>query len=297
MLFEVRMSPQLHSWVYGYFPHSFAQQVRAGGFRPVVFLGHGLEVALFASMGVIGALVAARLKWRLLHVPAGAVAGYLGVVLLLCKTLGAFLYAVVAAPVVMFTRPRTWVKVAYALLLLVCAYPMLRSTGLVPLQHIANAASSVSEDRSESFQTRVKNEDQLLAKAMEKPLFGWGTWGRNLVYDKSSGKDISVTDGEWIIQFGTFGWLGYLSLFGLLTVAAFRAYRAVGDEVTPEAITIGGLSLLLAVNTVDLLPNSNLTPLTLLVAGSIANAAAVRIKRAKPKRRTAADQSSVAMAQ
>ena len=37
MLFEVRMSPQLHTWVYGYFPHEFAQQMRFGGFRPVVF--------------------------------------------------------------------------------------------------------------------------------------------------------------------------------------------------------------------------------------------------------------------
>src|SRR5262249_41170244 len=26
MLFEIRMSPQLHTWVYGYFPHQFSQQ-------------------------------------------------------------------------------------------------------------------------------------------------------------------------------------------------------------------------------------------------------------------------------
>lgn len=47
MLFEVRMSPQLHTWLYGYFPHSFLQQYRMGGFRPVVFMGHGLLVAFF----------------------------------------------------------------------------------------------------------------------------------------------------------------------------------------------------------------------------------------------------------
>src|SRR5262249_17769116 len=53
MLFEVRMSPQLHTWIYGYFPHSFAQQIREGGFRPVVFLGHGLLVAFFALTTVV----------------------------------------------------------------------------------------------------------------------------------------------------------------------------------------------------------------------------------------------------
>ena len=36
MLVEIRISPQLHRLVYGYFPHSFAQQIRDGGYRPVV---------------------------------------------------------------------------------------------------------------------------------------------------------------------------------------------------------------------------------------------------------------------
>ena len=60
MLFEVRMSPQLHTWIYGYFPHSFGQQMRDGGFRPVVFIGHGLGVAFF----VMTTVVAAAAFWR-----------------------------------------------------------------------------------------------------------------------------------------------------------------------------------------------------------------------------------------
>lgn len=55
MLIEIRLSPQLHTWVYGFFPHSFGQQIRDGGFRPVVFLGHGLLVAIFTALAVIGA--------------------------------------------------------------------------------------------------------------------------------------------------------------------------------------------------------------------------------------------------
>ena len=50
MLFEVRMSPQLHNWMfYGSSPAAFGRP-RAGGFRPVVFLTQGLELALFAAM-------------------------------------------------------------------------------------------------------------------------------------------------------------------------------------------------------------------------------------------------------
>jgi hypothetical protein len=174
---------------------------------------------------------------------------------------------------------------------------MLRGAGVIPVERIASLANSVSTDRSASFETRVTNEKLLLAKASQKPWFGWGTWGRNRVYDQWTGKDVTITDGEWIIQFGTFGWLGYLSLFGLLTLAAFRALSAVGDQVTSASMVVGGLTLLLGVNAIDLLPNSNLTPLTWLVAGSITSAAAVRIKRTKPHRRTDAERSSVAMAQ
>ncbi len=62
MLFEVRMSPQLHTWLYGYFPHSFVQQMREGGFRPVVFIGHGLLVAFFAMTAVVAAAAFTRIQ-------------------------------------------------------------------------------------------------------------------------------------------------------------------------------------------------------------------------------------------
>jgi hypothetical protein len=287
MLFEVRMSPQLHRWVYGYFPHQFSQMVRGGGFRPLVFMEHGLQVALFTSMALLAAVVAMRGKWQILRLPASAVAGYLGIVLVLCKSLGALIYGVVLAPIVMFTRPRFWTRIACAVLLVLCAYPALRGYNLIPVHHAAEAANSISGNRAKSLQQRIDNEDLLLAKANQKALFGWGTWGRNRVYDQWTGKDISVTDGAWIIEFGTFGWLGYLSLFGLLTLGAFRAARAVGDQTGTASIAIGGLSLLLAANAIDLIPNSNLSPLTFLIAGSIARSVRVRKARTVPLRRRA----------
>ena len=281
MLFEVRMSPQLHRWVYGFFPNDFAQQYRNGGFRPVVFLSHGLEVAIFAAVAVVGALIIMRGKWQIARKPASWAAAYLAVVLVLCKTLGATIYAIIAAPIVIFTAPRTWVRVALAILLIICAYPMLRTFNIIPVHHVTQWAKSVSADRSSSFQMRVNNEDILLAKASEKPVFGWGTWGRNRVYQ--GGQDISVTDGAWIIQFGTYGWLGYLCYFGLFAAAIFRARGAVEGPVDRNSIAVAGLSLLIAINLVDLIPNSSLLPFTYLAAGSVASAVRVRERgNAKP---------------
>ena len=276
MLFEVRMSPQLHRWVYGYFPHSFAQQIRDGGFRPVVFMSHGLEVALFTTLGLLAAVMLLRKRDRILRVPAGLVAAYFSGVLVLCKSLGATIYAIVLAPVILLTRPRFWARIALIASLVVCIYPLLRSNGLAPTQLITNAAGAFSADRQASFDTRLNNEEALLAKANQKPLFGGGGGGRNRIFDKWTGQDISVTDGGWIIQYGCYGWAGYLALFGLLTVALWQALRATGSEATAANVTRGGLALLVGMYVIDSIPNSTQLAIIFPMAGAIASSAVVR---------------------
>lgn len=288
MLFELRFSPQLQRLVYGAAPSAFAHEVRAGGYRPVVFLTTGLEVALFTAIAFIAAIVAVRARLRPFRMPAGFVATYLGGLLLLCKTLGAIVYGAAAAPLVLFTKPRTWVRISFVVVLIICAYPMLRTYDLIPVRRAVAAASTISSDRSGSLQFRVENEDKLLAKANEKPFFGWGTWGRNRVYDQESGTDLSITDGAWILRFGMFGWLGYLSLFGLFATALYSALSGVRGPDSSSTILLGGLALLLAINLTDLIPNANLVPMTFVMAGSIAGRARVsakahsRSKRGRP---------------
>jgi hypothetical protein len=283
MLFEIRMSPQLHRWVYGFHPFSFEQQVRGGDFRPVVFLGHGLATALFTSLAVIAAIAVARAKWRIFRQPAALVAGYLTALLLLCRTWGATIYLIVIGPVVWFTKPRTWVRVSVVIALLVCAYPLLRAYDIVPVHRVLEAANSINPDRAASFKTRVVNEDILLAKANQKPFFGWGAWGRNRVYQQGTGKDISITDGGWIMQYGAWGWLGYLSYFGLFAAALFRSRIGVRGPVTENSIAVGSLSLLVAVNLIDMVPNSALVPFTYLAAGSLAGAVRARSAKKAPR--------------
>lgn len=280
MLFEMRMSPQLHRWTYGYFPHeSFAQQIRGSGFRPVVFLNHGLAVAMFVVLALLAALVLMRMRQRILGQSPALVSAYLGGLLILCKSLGPALYAILFAPIVMFLRPRWWIVIACAVSLMVCAYPLLREKNLSPLDTVSRVASAVSTDRWYSFQMRVKNENALLAKADEKPILGWGGWGRYRIYDEWTGQDISVTDGGWIIYYGSFGWFGYLSLFGLLAIASFRALRQTDKQVTEANVTRAGLSLMLAAFMLDLIPNSHNMSLILLMAGSIASTAKARVPR------------------
>src|SRR5437764_1120755 len=81
--------------------------------------------------------------------------------------------------------------------------------------------------------------------------FGWGGWGRSRIFDQWTGKDISVTDGGWIIYFGVYGWFGYLCFFGLLAAALFQAHRVMDKQVTPANILRGGVALLLTVYVIN----------------------------------------------
>jgi O-antigen ligase len=270
ILFEVRMSPQLNIWIYGYFPLSWIQVLRDGGFRPVVFLGHGLIVALFVATTVVAAGAFWRTGTWLLRLPTAGIAAYFAVLLVLCKSLGALIYGTVLLPLVRFTRPLIQMRVALLLVSITLAYPMLRSADLVPTQFILNTARMISTDRASSLETRFTQEHKLLNRASQRFLFGWGRWGRHRIHDEYSGRDTSLTDGRWIITLGQFGLVGFLAQFGLLAWPVFRAASAFRFvKSLDERVYLAALTLIVAISVFDLLPNSFLSPWTWLLVGSL----------------------------
>jgi hypothetical protein len=141
---------------------------------------------------------------------------------------------------------------------------------MFPTNMMVSAARSVSADRARSLKVRFDNEDQLLARSLERPVFGWGRFGRSRVYDPATGKDISITDGHWLITLGQFGIFGFIAEFGLLAMAVFRASLALKFcESKTDKVLLSALSLIAAVNVLDLLPNSGLVPWTWLICGAL----------------------------
>jgi hypothetical protein len=269
LLFEIRFSPQLHAWIYGYYPTDFLQEVREGGFRPMVFMGHGLLAAFFLMTATVGVAGLWRAHIRLTPIPNAALFAYLAMVLVFCKSLGALLYGTFLAPIVAFARPKLQVRIAAFIVSIALLYPMLRSFDLFPTNTVLNLANSISPDRAQSLQTRFVNEEALLERASQKLWFGWGRFGRNRIYD-AYGKDVTLTDGQWIITAGQFGIVGFLLQFGLLTLGVYRAVSVIrSSEYTRSAILLSSLSLIVAVNILDLLPNSGLEPWTWILAGGL----------------------------
>jgi hypothetical protein len=191
-------------------------------------------------------------------------------VLVLCKTLGALIYGLVGTVLIAFFKPKTQFRFATFLVTVSLAYPLLRSLDLVPTSLAVEVAALVSQDRAQSLEFRFKNEDMLLKRAFERPMFGWGRYGRSRVYDSETGRDLSTTDGQWIIDIGEFGLLGFLTEFGLLAVCVYRAARAGTRMKTSEdKVYLAALALIVSFNLFDLIPNSTLIPWTWLMAGSL----------------------------
>jgi hypothetical protein len=270
MLLEVRLSPQIGHWVYGFYSFGeerFLQQMRFGGFRPVVFMGHGLSTAFFTLMAVLSTAIlwrASNAKNRTLYA-FGAI--YLLFILVMCKSAGVLVFAALFLPVIGLASRKLKGWAILVCTLFVLSYPVLRAADAVPTDAMVGYAAMIQEERAQSLQFRFDNEEVLLNHAANKPLFGWGSWGRNLVYDATTGENITITDGYWIIIIGVLGWTGYISVFGLLTLPLLRLWSRRGQPAADEHNLIYGTSLMLAVNLLELLPNASINTMTWLLAG------------------------------
>lgn len=267
VLFERRMSPQLNVWIYGYFPHNWIQHVRGGGFRPLVFMRHGIWLGFFLFTAVIAALALSRDPAVRKRALLPFVALWILIVLFLSRNMGASMLALLFAPLVLLATFSFLARNAQILALLILFYPALHHTMEEPMNLFVEFVSSISEERAQSFQVRLDNEAELVARANEKPLFGWGGWGRMRIINEY-GRDTSLVDGAWVVQKGKSGWVGYIGFFGILVLPVIFAARAARRK--PISPAVGGMMAIMAGNFLYIIPNSTINPIAMLMLGALA---------------------------
>ncbi|MEA5509912.1 O-antigen ligase domain-containing protein [Crocosphaera sp. UHCC 0190] len=281
-LYEIKMSPQLHRIVYGYHSYGFVQAIRYGGFRPTVFMLHGLEVGMWMmSATLIGMwLWQGNVLEKVWNIPINWLVLTLIITLILIKSTGGYAYFAYGI-IILFTAK--WFRNSTALLMLIIGislYLCLASSGNMTVQKAQPLLSTISNiagpDRAGSLEFRLANEELLVKKALERPVFGWGGWGRNRVYDYNwEGQlvSVSVTDSLWIITYGTKGYVGLISLYAssLLPALSFfwTGYPArlwFHPKIAPAAV----LSVIIVLYMLDCTLNAMFNPIFTLVSGGIA---------------------------
>lgn len=281
-LFEIRMSPQLHRLVYGFSPFAFEQTIRYGGYRPSVFMQHGLEVGMwmmaatfigiyFWQSGVVRQVYGIPITWLL---------AALLITFILIKSTGAYFLLFLGMGILLFVwqfRSSIVILFLIASILIYLGQNALTET-YISDQIIASVSGIVPPDRIQSLEFRFNNEEMLTDKAREKIAFGWGGWARNRVYKYDwQGKlvDVSVTDSLWIIAFGQNGLVGLGSVFSafFLPIIAFIRRYPANYWFKPQIGSAAVITIILLLYMVDSLFNAMINPIFILACGGVAGTA------------------------
>jgi len=265
-LYEMRMSPQLHNYVYGSHQHHFIQTKRMGGWRPVVFMQHGLAVSIWMATSTAmviwlwlrgrRSVFSIRMGWAVLVLIA---------LTLFCRSMGAMIIFVASIAVLLSCnylrslRPVLWMAAIPPL------YMLLRVAFDWRVEGFINAVAAISEVHAGSLETRIRADALIVAQALERPIFGWGGWWR---YNEAG----VTPDTLWAITLGKYGFVGLLSLFGALAgipaAAIWSKRRWSVDRV--EAIPLVGLAVVAAMYANDALWNNMISVMCPLILGSLA---------------------------
>ena len=275
-LYEVRFSPQLHRIVYGAPAFAdFAQAMRMGGFRPLVFMYHGLAVGgwmMGAALIALGLWKTGTVK-KLRGIPMKFIVPLMIMTVALNKSTGAYILLVMGIAVM----ASVWyLRKTLPIILLICfvnfyLFQSALTDAYITDQIVHTLEPIMSEDRMGSLVFRFDNEEILVDKARQRPLFGWGGWGRNRVYDEE-GNDISVTDSLWIIAYGINGLVGMMSLYWsfLLPMLAFTYRYPARTWNKPQVAPASLITVVLLLFIVDTLLNAMLNPVFSVACGGLA---------------------------
>jgi len=233
-------------------------------------MGHGLMVSFFVMVVMLSVVVLWKNRIKFRFFSPAIISCYTLIILVLCKSVGAIIYGVGALLLIRFTKPKIQYQFAIVLAMVTILYPTMSIIDVFPHQQLVHLADSFSAERAQSLEFRFYNEKLLLDRAKKHFFFGWGGWGRDRVYNAYTGRDETVTDGTWIIQLGTYGFVGFVSMFGLLAVAIFRAYSAskLVKSESDQAL-LAAHALLVGIIMIDQIPNSTLGPWLWLLTGAL----------------------------
>ena len=235
--------------------------MRMGGYRPKIFFATGLELGMWmtaVSLTVVWLWKSGSLT-RLGTYPVGSlILPILVVTTVMCRSTGALLLMTSGLSTLWLCTRFNSKLFMWALLLVAPLYYAVRIPNYWTGEDFANLVRTyLGEERAHSFEYRLENENLLAGKAMERPVWGWGGWGRNRVFD-ASGRDVSFTDGMWVINLGVHGLVGLVAWTAVLLLPSylFLIRYPVRSWATPEVAPLAILATLLGIYIIDCLMNA-----------------------------------------
>lgn len=275
-LWESRMSPQLNHTIYGYYASPFHMAQRLGGYRPTLFMRHGLEVGLWMATSSAVALwlwITTSKQIKLFSYPLPIFSMIVLGTTVLSRSLGALILIAGTTSTALFVRT-TGIRIALiALVLVPTIYQGIRISNVWSPDSMLEVIRSYDEDRASSLESRLQQELDIAQHALEKPLFGWG--GQNRYRPTDDSGDVHAVDGLTTISFGKYGLVGLVSFLMLTALPSLLIILRIHGRAITTAIWAPsiGIMLGLAIFSIDMMFNAFFTPLHIIGIGVLSSVA------------------------
>jgi tetratricopeptide (TPR) repeat protein len=265
----------MSNMVYGFGALGAFEGTRYGFYRPRVFFATGLELGLWMNATTL----VAWWLWRTGQLkavwifPGGLMCAALLITTVACRSAGATILLVAGASALWICQ-RTGAKWAmWVLLSVVPVYCFVRINNLWSGDSAVQLIRLfLGEERAFSLEFRLVNEDLLIAKALQQPIFGWGGWGRNFVYDEWK-HTLSLIDGMWMVALGTFGLVGLIALTTTLLLPAVLFLKRFPIKLwdQPSLAPAAAIAVVVDLCLLDGLFNGMLNVIYIIAAGGLVN--------------------------
>jgi len=301
-LFESIMSPKLNMWVYGFLPGAANEFDRGGGFRPVVFMSHGLAVGMWTvatavvAFALWGSGAVRRIVIWPLNRPVSMALVVLGLLVtaVMSRSTGALGIGIAGVLAVLQLR-LVKAPVVLAILLVVSPiYITARCSGWDAQDLIQLMKDQLGPDRAGSFAFRVANENAIIQKIQSNPplgsaAFGFGDRGKAVKVPPMKGKEAmgnlfrgEVTfDSLWGICLGMYGYVGLIGCWTamLLPAVRFALYHHPRTWFDPVVAPAAALTVVVICWMIDNISNAMTNPALILVGGALAGVAGAHVPR------------------
>jgi len=275
-LWESRMSPNLNNMLYGYKFHKDHMTRRLGGYRPTIFMRHGLEVGLWMATSSAVALwlwITSAKKIKIFKYRIPGVAIVLLFATIMSRSLGSLILLAGTTTTAFVVRTTGFRIALIALVLFPSVYLSIRISNIWAPDQMTAIIRSFDEERAKSLEARLGQELTVSKHALERPLFGWG--GQNRFRPVNDDGSITPVDGMTTITFGKNGFVGLISFLAVISLPSLlMILRIRGREITSAIWAPAvGIMLGLAIFSIDMMFNAFYTPLHIIGIGAIASVA------------------------
>jgi hypothetical protein len=245
---EFRMSPQIHTKIYGYFQHMFSQFRRGSFWRPVLFFPHALDLGRFFAFTAFLAVLPMRRDLIDLFGRRGKFLFLLPLLgLLVSQSWGPYMMFCLLCMGYFFIQKHT--VIAYLLPIIAFTWLAMLFAGMQPGFSFVEDISNVNADRAQSLAYRLRALDYYRPVMAEQPLLGYGGFGNGRIEGIATDSQALMN----IIQSGFFGAAVFYAWWVVGMHYAFRVMRKVPNTILAKRAAGAGMmaSLALSINVID----------------------------------------------